>query len=46
MKERLENYLRLLETELIMEAYLDGWYVLWLKEKIEETKNKIRCLKK
>lgn len=46
MISKLEKYLMVLETELIMRGYLDGWYIKWLKEKIEETKNKIKCLKK
>ncbi len=46
MIERLSKYLKSLECELTMSAYLDGWHIMWLKEKIEETKNKITCLKR
>jgi hypothetical protein len=46
MIEKLTKYLKSLECELIMSAYLDGWHILWLKEKIEKTKNEILCLKR
>ena len=46
MIERLTAYLKTLECELTMSAYLDGWHIIWLEEKIEETKNAISCLKK
>lgn len=46
MLRKLEQYLKLLELELVMSAYLDGWQIRWLGEKIEETKKEIGCLKK
>jgi hypothetical protein len=46
MIEKLTKYLKSLECELSMSAYLDGWHILWLKEKIEKTKNEILCLKR
>jgi len=46
MIRKLEQYLKLLEREITMSAYLDGWQIRWIREKIEETKKEIGCLKK
>jgi hypothetical protein len=44
MKKRLTDYLRRLEQELAMSGYHDGWCLAWIREKIEETKNRLKWL--
>ena len=41
MKDKLKEYLKKLNIELVMKDKLDGWHVKWLHKKIKETKQKI-----
>lgn len=41
-KKKLENYLNLIERELIMSGYNDGWITKWYEKKLKEIKTKIK----
>ena len=34
-----KEYIKKLELELIMSHMSDGWYVKWIKEQLEKSKN-------
>ncbi len=41
-KKKLENYLNLIEREIIMTGYNDGWLTQWYEKKLKEIKSKIK----
>ena len=42
MKDKLKEYLKKLNVELVMKDRLDGWHIKWLRKKIKETEQKIK----
>lgn len=41
-KKKLENYLNLIEREIVMSGYNDGWLTKWYEKKLNEIKSKIK----
>ena len=39
-KEKIENQIKKIEIELVMEGYLNGWLVNYFKDKIKKLKIK------
>lgn len=41
-ENNLKKYIKLIETEIVMSNYNDGWLTEWYKRKLREIKNKIK----
>jgi len=44
-KEKIENQIKKIEIELVMEGYQNGWLIDYLKRKIKKLKRKLKNFK-